>query len=186
MPRPDDPEVDPRPLAELLLLGKTTAWNDDADRPLDERGEEPAPAAAASGRLGEYQLLEKLGEGGMGVVYQARHTELDRLVAVKVLATGRLGDAEAVARFRREIRAAGRLDHANIVRAHDARQIGGAHLLVMEYVDGVDLGTLVRQRGPLRIADACELVRQADVERYALLQPSAVLPVLTHCGVQVV
>jgi hypothetical protein len=157
MPQPDDANVDPRSLAELLRIGKTTSWSDNAD----ERPEAPDPETADGRRLGEYQLLEKLGEGGMGVVYRARHTELDRLVAVKVLASGRLGDEEAVARFRREIRAAGKLDHPNIVRAHDARQIGAAHLLVMEYVDGVDLGTLVRRTGPLRVADACELVRQA-------------------------
>lgn len=121
--------------------------------------------AAAQGplpaQLGEYRLLEKLDEGGMGRVYKARHTELDRVVALKALPAGRLANDRAIARFRREIKAAGRLDHPNIVRALDARQIEGTHLLVMEYVDGLDLSELVRRLGPLPIADACELIRQA-------------------------
>lgn len=115
------------------------------------------------GRLGEYQLLERLGAGGMGVVYKALHTELDRVVAVKVLPAGRLADEEAIARFKREIKAVGRLDHPNIVRAYDARRIGQTHFLVMEFVEGLDLAELVRRRGPLGVADACELVRQAAV-----------------------
>jgi serine/threonine-protein kinase len=78
-------------------------------------------------RLGEYELLEQLGAGGMGTVYKARHTELDRVVALKVLtSTGGGEDEQVIARSRREIKALGRLDHAHIVRAHDARQVGDA------------------------------------------------------------
>ena len=69
------------------------------------------------GQLGEYKLLEKLGEGGMGVVYKALHTELDRTVAVKVLPPPQAGDDQAVVRFEREVKAVGRLDHPNVVRA---------------------------------------------------------------------
>jgi len=113
------------------------------------------------GQLAEYRLLEKLGRGGMGVVYKALHTELDRIVAVKVLPLGQVDDEQAVARFKREIKAVGRLDHPNIVRAYDARESGGTHFLAMELVTGVDLANLVRRLGPLPIGDACELVRQA-------------------------
>ena len=119
------------------------------------------PDLPALGQLGEYRLLRKLGEGGMGVVYQALHVELDRVVAIKVLRSDRIADEEVVARFRREIKAAGRFDHPNIVRALDARKIGQHQLLVMEYVDGVNLHQLVHQVGPLPVAEACELVRQA-------------------------
>lgn len=83
------------------------------------------PQVASLGRLGEYKLLEKLGEGGMGTVYKALHTELERVVALKVLPKGRMEDAQAVARFKREMKAIGRLDHPNIVRRHDAREIDG-------------------------------------------------------------
>ncbi len=116
---------------------------------------------AVEGHLAEYKLLEKLGRGGMGVVYKALHTELDRVVAVKVLPLGLVDDEQAVARFKREIKAVGRLDHPNIVRAHDARECNGTHFLVMELVTGVDLAELVRRVGPLPIGDACELIRQA-------------------------
>jgi len=111
--------------------------------------------------LGEYRLLELLGRGGMGTVYRAVHTKLDRIVALKVLADGRAADDSAIARFEREMRAIGRLDHPHIVRAFDAREIADRPVLVMEYIDGFDLGKLVHCCGPLSVADACELTRQA-------------------------
>jgi serine/threonine protein kinase len=113
--------------------------------------------------LGEYELLAKLGEGGMGAVYKARQTNLDRLVALKVLPIDRSENQAAIARFYREMRAVGRLSHPNIVQAHDAREIEGSPVLAMEYVDGLDLAKLISATGPLRIEDACELVRQTAV-----------------------
>jgi len=115
------------------------------------------------GELGEYQLLEKLGEGGMGTVYKAVQTRLDKIVALKILTSGRMEDEEAIARFEREMKALGRLDHPNIVQAHDAREIDGTLVLVTEYVDGMDLNELLRRTGPLSVADACKLIRQAAV-----------------------
>lgn len=112
-------------------------------------------------QFAEYELLEKLGEGGMGAVYKALHTKLKRTVAIKVLPKDRLKDEQAVARFEREMAAVGSLDHPNIVRAYDAREIEGTRFLVMECVEGVDLNTLGRTCHPLRMADACEIVRQA-------------------------
>ena len=111
----------------------------------------------------EYKLLAKLGEGGMGAVYRALHTRLDKVVALKVLPEGRIRDAGSVARFQREMKAVGRLDHPNIVRAMDAGEEAGTHFLVMEYVEGADLSGLAKSIGPLPVADACELVRQAAV-----------------------
>ena len=111
-------------------------------------GQEPATEQELPGDLGEYQLLEKLGEGGMGAVYKALHTELHRVVALKMLPGRHTGDQRAMIRFKREIKAIGQLNHSNIVEAHDAREIGGTRFLVMEYVDGVDLGKLVRRRRP--------------------------------------
>ncbi len=114
------------------------------------------------GRIGPYELLEKLGEGGMGAVYKALHSSLEKVVALKVLPRERL-HPDAIARFKREMKAVGKLDHPNIVRATDAGEAGGDHFLVMEYVDGLDLSQLLRRVGPLAAADACELVRQAAV-----------------------
>ncbi len=111
--------------------------------------------------LGQYQLQRRLGQGGMGVVYLAQHRRLKRTVAVKILPESRLGDADSVARFYREWEAVGRLANEYIVQATDAGEAGGFHFLVMEYVDGVDLARLVRMTGPLSVAQACELIRQA-------------------------
>ncbi|MHB1034128.1 MAG: protein kinase domain-containing protein [Pirellulales bacterium] len=111
--------------------------------------------------LGEYRLLEELGHGGMGAVYRAMHTKLDRQVAIKVLAGCREEDDRAIARFEREMKAIGQLDHPNIVQAYDAREISGKPVLIMEYVEGLDLGELARRHGPIGTSDACELVRQA-------------------------
>ena len=121
------------------------------------------PEAAPLVQLGEYQLLEPLGEGGMGLVYKAIQPGLDRVVALKILPRELAADAQAVGRFQREMKAVGRLDHPNIVRAYDAREIEGHLVLVMECVEGLDLAELVDRLGPLPVADACELVRQAAV-----------------------
>jgi serine/threonine protein kinase len=126
----------------------------------DPRGvpdvEEPVPKV-----LGEYELLEPLGAGGMGKVYKARHRKLDKLVALKLLRGLAQPSPEALARFLREMRAAGGLDHPNVVEAHDAGEQAGVAYLVMKLVEGTDLARLVRERGPLPVAEACELARQA-------------------------
>jgi WD40 repeat protein/tRNA A-37 threonylcarbamoyl transferase component Bud32 len=111
--------------------------------------------------LGPYVLLERLGEGGMGTVFKARHQLMDRVVALKVIRKEQLADEEAVRRFHREIRAAAQLHHPNIVMAYDADHVGDVHFLVMEYVEGTDLGKLVRKEGPLPPEKACDYVRQA-------------------------
>ncbi len=85
---------------------------------------------------GRYQLLDKLGEGGMGAVFRARDGKLDRHVAVKILPVGKLHDAEAVARFQREARALARLCHPGIIQAYDSGEDGDKHFLVMELVEG--------------------------------------------------
>ena len=112
-------------------------------------------------QLGPYQLLDKLGEGGMGAVYKARHVKLGRLVALKVLPPHVLSRPDALARFEREMMAVGSLQHPNVVQAHDAGEIGGVHYLSMEYVEGQDLHELVKAKGPMSIANACKVIRQA-------------------------
>ena len=111
----------------------------------------------------EYEILAKLGEGGMGTVYKARHKRLKRIVAIKLLPKERLADARAVARFEREMEAVGAVDHPHVVRAMHAGEDAGRPYLVVEYVDGLDLTDILAQRGSLPIADACELIRQAAV-----------------------
>jgi len=122
-----------------------------------------APESILSGRLGQYELLEVIGQGGMGVVYKGRHDRLERIVAIKVLTEERTRDSHALERFDREIKAIGRLDHENVVRAADAGQDEGHHYLVMDFVEGLDLCQLVKNLGPLTVADACEVTRQVAV-----------------------
>ncbi len=118
-------------------------------------------APSISGELGEYRILEKLGEGGMGTVYKAVHTRLDRTVALKVLPSDERANERTYARLEREMKAVGSLDHFHIVRALDAREIEGTCCLVLEYIDGIDLAKLVQQRGPLAVGEACRLICQA-------------------------
>jgi serine/threonine protein kinase len=111
--------------------------------------------------LGPYKILRSIGQGGMGVVYLAEHMNLQRKVAVKVLTAEKAKDKLTLERFNREARAAAALDHPNIVHLHDISQGAGVHFLVMEYVDGNDLQSLMSQTGPLHYAQACQYVAQA-------------------------
>jgi serine/threonine-protein kinase len=111
--------------------------------------------------LGPYVLLERLGEGGMGHVFKARHQLMNRIVAIKIIRKELLAHGDAVERFRREIRLAAQLDHPNLVRAYDAAQVGDTHFLVMEYAEGTDLQRLVQKSGPLPVVQACIYIRQA-------------------------
>ena len=111
-------------------------------------------------QLGPYKLLAKLGEGGMGIVYQARHTKLGKLVALKILPQHLLSRSDALSRFEREMLAVGSLQHPNIIQALDAGEINGEHYLSMEYVEGQDLQQAVQTRGAMSVVDACEAIRQ--------------------------
>jgi WD40 repeat protein len=108
-----------------------------------------------------YRVVRLIGQGGMGAVYEAEHRVMQRPVALKVINRAYTATAHAVERFRREVRAAARLAHPNIVATHDAEDAGETHFLVMEYVEGVSLGRLVKERGPLPVAEACACVGQA-------------------------
>jgi WD40 repeat protein/serine/threonine protein kinase len=144
--------TDARALArELVCRGRLTPYQ--ANQLLKGHGADLV--------LGPYQLLERLGEGGMGQVFKARHCKLGRVVALKVIHPECLADADSVRRFRREIQAAAQLDHPHVVRAYDAGEAGGRHFLVMECVAGIDLKRLVKERGPLPVAEACAYARQA-------------------------
>lgn len=111
--------------------------------------------------FGYYVVFDKIGEGGMGVVLKARHQRMNRVVAVKVLPEKALKSPDAVDRFYREVEAAARLSHPNVVTAHDAGEHEGTHYFVMEYVEGQDLAHLGHQRGPLPVAEAVGYLVQA-------------------------
>ena len=108
-----------------------------------------------------YRILELIGKGGMGDVYKAEHRMMQRTVALKVIKRELMQNPQAVERFEREVRAAASLAHGNIVAAYDAERAGNIHFLAMEYVEGTDLAEVVKQRGQISVADACDYIRQA-------------------------
>lgn len=106
----------------------------------------PLPPEQLAPHFPQLEILECLGRGGMGVVYKARQKTLNRLVALKLLAPERVGDAKFAERFTREAQALAALNHPNIVTIHDFGQAGGFYFLLMEFVDGVNLRQLLRAR----------------------------------------
>src|SRR5437660_4637504 len=111
--------------------------------------------------VGKYKILERIGSGGMGVVYLAEHKLMQRRVAVKVLPVALAEDPWFLEYFYREAQAIAALDHPNIVHAHDIDQDGNLHFLVMEYVDGSSLQAIVSKLGPMDYGRVPHYVVQA-------------------------
>lgn len=111
--------------------------------------------------VGPYVVLDKLGEGGMGKVFRARHARLGRTVALKVMRAHLVKNPTIRGRYEREVQAISRLDHPNIVRVDTAGEANGKVYLAMEFVDGVDLARMMRDFRRLEVAEACEYARQA-------------------------
>ncbi|HZZ78801.1 MAG TPA: serine/threonine-protein kinase, partial [Gemmataceae bacterium] len=110
---------------------------------------------------GKYRLLERLGAGGMGAVYLCEHIHMGRKVALKILPMQQAEDPASLARFYREARAVARLDHPNIVRAHDIDRDDKVHFLVLEFVDGCNLHDFIRRNGTVSPERAAHYIRQA-------------------------
>jgi eukaryotic-like serine/threonine-protein kinase len=111
--------------------------------------------------IGRYLILDKLGEGGMGVVFKAKHRLLDRVVALKILPPSFARQRSLVDRFRREMQTTARLNHPNVVSVLDADQDRGVYYLAMDYIEGRDLDHVVRERGPLAVEQAIDCAIQA-------------------------
>jgi len=110
--------------------------------------------------IGKFKLLERVGVGGMGQVFLCEHMFMKRRVAVKVLPPAKAEQPAALGRFYREARAAGSLQHNNVVRTHDIDQDGNLHFIVMDYVDGSDLLSIVKKHGPMNIDRAVSYIKQ--------------------------
>ncbi|MFH0982953.1 MAG: protein kinase [Planctomycetota bacterium] len=107
-----------------------------------------------------YELMKKLGEGGMAATYLARQTSMDRLVAIKIMRKSLARDASFISRFEREAKLAGSLNHVNIVGVHDVGEGGGFHYLTMEYVEGRSLQAMLDESGALEEGFALHLAMQ--------------------------
>jgi serine/threonine protein kinase/WD40 repeat protein len=126
-----------------------------------------SPAETVLRRLGDYELLEEIARGGMGIVFRARQAGLGRFVAVKLLRDGLLANSDDEQRFQAEAAAAGRLRHPNIVALHSVGQEQGQRYLAMDYIAGLNLAQLARD-GPLEPRRAAEITAQiADAIQHA-------------------
>src|SRR5512145_763766 len=114
---------------------------------------------SAGTRVGPYEILSALGAGGMGEVYRARDTKLDRAVAIKILPEAFAADTERIARFEREARTLASLNHLNIAHIHGLEESNGVRALVMELVEGEDLAQRIA-RGAIPIAEALPIAKQ--------------------------
>ena len=145
-------ETGVEPLLEKLLAeGHITEYQADKFR----------QGLTADIAFGDYVVMDKLGQGGMGTVLLARHKRMEREVAIKVLPVTALESEAAVARFYQEVKVAAKLTHPNIVHAYDAGEHHGFHYLVMEYVSGHDLAQVIHRLGPIPATLAVDYILQA-------------------------
>lgn len=182
-PRPEDTDFDPtlpgspapgtgqkdvaHTLADTLRLsgsaaeggGGTTPGGSVPLKPMPPMGEEeaPSPLGPLPCTFGEYDLLEEIARGGMGIVYKARQRNLDRIVALKTIREGQLTTPTSILRFRQEAKVAAGMDHPHIVPIYDIGQERGMHFFTMAYVEGESLRHHVVRRGPLPPRDAVAL-----------------------------
>ncbi len=146
-----EPEaVDRRMARKAIELGLLTLWQ--AQQILSGR--------TVGFQVDRYILLNLVGQGGMGRVYLARDTRLNRSVALKVLSPERMNNPRAIARFQREARVGAQLQHENLVRIYDEGEANGRCYLVMEYIEGSTIGQRIQEKGPYPSKEASRLVRQ--------------------------
>ncbi len=142
--------VAPDDAAEVMVMP--------AQKPSDS-GDAPAPTSEkGASTLDHYKLMKKLGQGGMGAVYKAQDTKLDRIVAIKVLAKELSSKEAYVLRFEREARVMVKLDHPNILRAFDVGKAKGFHYLTMEFVEGGSVEGWLKKLGKFSVGDAMHIV----------------------------
>src|SRR5579872_1495298 len=158
IPVPSDPPL-AKPDAETLYAAAgATGWS----VPIQKRAERLTTDEPQAGDvLGErYEILDRLGQGGMGAVYKARDRELDRLVALKMIRPDLAGNPEVLRRFKQELILARQVTHKNIIRIFDFGMADGRKFITMDYVEGRDLKSLLVERGKLPVAEAIHILQQ--------------------------
>ncbi len=116
--------------------------------------------AAALRRIGHFEIISKIGAGGMGTVYKAKDTKTDRVVALKVLSPGHATNPESIVRFLREAHASGRLSHPNVVQGYDAGEADGQFYFAMEFIDGITVAEMLRDGRPIPEQQALDIAIQ--------------------------
>lgn len=124
---------------------------------MEEGGDATLPLPVCLANHPRYTILNLLGTGGMGTVYRAMNRQTGQFVAIKVL---QIFDDQSINRFQREIQLLSQLSHPNLVAIHDASLADDQPYIVMECVEGISLDRLITRKGYLRVADACEIIRQ--------------------------
>jgi len=148
--RDDSQHIDRRLARQAVQANALTLWQ-----------AQQLMAGRTSGyKVDRYVLLDLIGQGGMGRVYLAQDSRLNRQVALKILSPERINNPRAIARFQREARVGAQLQHENLVRIYDFGESSGRFYLVMEYIEGKTIGTLITEQGPIPPATAVRLVRQ--------------------------
>ncbi|HVC98910.1 MAG TPA: serine/threonine-protein kinase [Pirellulales bacterium] len=155
----DDPQ---RSLASLTM-GGTVSYRQPQGAGTVTYSPKSADGKPPLGTFGEYELLNEIARGGMGVVYKARQTKLNRVVALKTIRSGELADAEQVRRFYAEAEAAAKLDHVGIVPVYEVGQANGQHFFSMAFVAGKSLNDSVKNGGPLLPQQAARLMKTVAV-----------------------
>ena len=152
------PIVDETMIEAEAQPSSTGGWS----RPIKEQAVAPVTGTLkVGGNLGErYEILQMLGKGGMGAVYKARDTELDRLVAVKVIKPELAQDPEVLQRFKQEILLSSQVTHRNVIRIFDLGQADDIKFISMEFVEGQDLHGVLKERGSLPPEEAVEIMEQ--------------------------
>jgi serine/threonine-protein kinase len=145
------------PPVDLIDTNARTVINQ-SGAPAEAGGDTFVTSPVHPTEFGKYELQGELGRGGLGVGYKARQTDLDRIVALKMILSSQFASEEEVRRFYDEARAAGSLQHPNIIAIHEVGEIHGQHYFAMDYVDGRNLAEILRD-GPIEVERAAEFMQ---------------------------
>ena len=183
-------QVDRRLARQAVQAGLLTLW----------QAQQLLAGRSTGFKIDRYVLLDMIGQGGMGRVYLAKDSRLNRRVALKILSPERVNNPRAIQRFQREARVGAQLQHENLVRIYDEGEANGKCYLVMEFIEGKNLGALIAEHGPMAPATAARLTRQValglehaqlkglihrDVNPYNILMTNDGVAKLTDLGLAI-